>query len=92
MLVKTLFFFSSGENNKGKNLGSSPTDVILPLFPGKNKGNYVFASVRAGDVNGYDSLLLCTTYGSAWRREGPGDRCYEVDESQLTDSQTYILF
>ena len=39
-------------------VGSSPTDFIFPLFSGKSKkGNYVFASVRAGDVNGYDSLL-----------------------------------
>ena len=43
-------------------VGSSPTDLMLPLFfRERQKGNDVFASVRAGDVNGYDSLPLSTT-------------------------------
>ena len=43
-------------------VGSNPTDVIFPLFSGKRKKEInFFASVRAGDVNGHDSLLLSTT-------------------------------
>ena len=34
---------------------------ISAFFQENKKGNDVFASVRAGDVNGYDSLLLSTT-------------------------------
>ena len=35
---------------------------MLPLFFGKSKKEITyFASVRAGDVNGYDSLTLSTT-------------------------------
>ena len=67
---------------------------ISAFFPGKAKripGN-VFASVRAGDVNGYDSLPLSTT---VVRGEGREPRrsllLYEVGENQLADSQTYIL-
>ena len=30
-------------------------------------------------------------YKAAWRGESPGDPCYEIGESQLADSQTYIL-
>ena len=72
-------------------MGSAPTDFIFPLlFREKHKKeNNVLASVRAGHVNGYDSLLLSTT---VVRGEGrPRDPCYDVGESQLTDSQTYIL-
>ena len=67
-----------------------PTTYIPAFFREKKKRNDVFASVRAGGVNGYDSLLLSTT---VVRGEGknPGDPCYKVGESQLADSQTYIL-
>ena len=34
---------------------------ISAFFREKQNGNNVFSSVRAGDVNGYDSLLLSTT-------------------------------
>ena len=37
------------------------TSYISAFFREKHKGNNVFASMRAGDVNGYDSLLLSTT-------------------------------
>ena len=44
---------------------SIPADFIFPLFlPEKKKRNhYVFASVStaAGEVNGYDSLILSKT-------------------------------
>ena len=53
------------------------------------KGNNVFASVRAGDVNGYGSLLLSTT---VVRSEGrTPEISQEVGESQLADSETYVL-
>ena len=39
-----------------------PPTSCFRFFSGRRKkGNNVFASVRAGDVNGYDSLLLSTT-------------------------------
>ena len=42
-------------------MGSNPTDFIFPLFSVKNKKKRTCASVRAGDVNVNDSLLLNTT-------------------------------
>ena len=50
--VISLFIFPE----KSKNIKS----VGCTAFIRENKSN-VFASVRAGDVNGYDSLLLSTT-------------------------------
>ena len=41
-------------------VGLEPKFFPLFLSPEEKKKN-VFMSVRAGDVNGYDSLLLCTT-------------------------------
>ena len=34
---------------------------VSVFFRERQKGNNVFASVRAGDVNGYDGLPLSTT-------------------------------
>ena len=58
---------------------------ISAFFREKHKEKNVFASVRARDVSGYDSLLLSTTVE---RGKSPGDPCYEVGESQLADSPT----
>ena len=37
------------------------TDCIFPFYSGRKREITFFANVRAGDVNGYDSLLLSTT-------------------------------
>ena len=38
-----------------------PTSQFRFFRETRKKGNNVFASVRAGNVNGYDSFLLSTT-------------------------------
>ena len=59
-----------------------------------------FLSVRAGDITNayYDSVLLSTAVlCSTWRRESPGNPCYEVGESiyfvcYLRSPRTTFLF
>ena len=51
---------------------------VSALFRESQKGNTVFASGRAGDVNGYDSFAP-EYYGSAWR----GERALAIPVTKL---------
>ena len=69
-------------------LGRAPPTSYFHLIVGKAKhGDTIFASVRAGDVSRYNSLLL----NRVAMGESPGDPGHEVGGSHLADSQTYLL-